>query len=75
MQPKESLFKSRHPECQLLRRASAVLLPSETALVLPEAAAYSIFELLVWNLLGAFPDAYTVVTLSTTSRADARGHV
>ncbi|KAL7065439.1 hypothetical protein AAHC03_04335 [Spirometra sp. Aus1] len=62
-------------EFQLLKRASAVLLPTETALVPPEAAADSIFELLVWNLLGSFPDAYTVVTLSTTSRGDARGHV
>ncbi|BHF62887.1 hypothetical protein SprV_0200587500 [Sparganum proliferum] len=69
--------RSKDNSCKfrLLRRASAVLLPTETALVPLEAAADSIFELLVWNLLGAFPDAYTVVTLSTTSRADARGHV
>nr|VZI43652.1 unnamed protein product [Spirometra erinaceieuropaei] len=69
------LSRGELEQVQLLKRASAVLLPTETALVPPEAAADGIFELLVWNLLGSDPDAYTVVTLSTTSAGDARGHV
>ncbi|KAL7065443.1 hypothetical protein AAHC03_04333 [Spirometra sp. Aus1] len=58
---------------RLLRRASAVISPADFSLVPLVASADGVFDFLVWNLLSAHSDAFTVVPIGMDLSDNARG--
>ncbi|BHF62897.1 Glycosyltransferase-like 1B [Sparganum proliferum] len=68
----QGIFSAVENFFRLLRRASAVISPAKISLVPPEASADGFFDFLVWNLLSAHSDAFTVVPVGINLDDNAR---